>query len=134
MTRDVGERFLEDAEQRQRDIAPDAVIGRRRFHVDAGFRVLAKLRGLPAQRGGKAEVIQDAGPEIGHDPARRRDGLLEQLVHLRLGRGDRRRCACQVLAEPVEIHFQRGQRGTQLVVDLARDPCLLLLPDRLQMP
>ena len=39
-----------------------------------------------------------------------------------------------MLAQPVEVHLERGERRTELVVHLAGDARLLLLADRLQMP
>ena len=122
MLGNVGERLLHDAEHGELGVARKA--HRRaaglRGHLDAG--ALAEQRGMPAQRGHQAELVQRRGPQVGHHAADRVDGGFHQRSHgVQARAGDQVAARLQPLLERLQVDAERGQVLADEVVQLVGD-------------
>src|SRR5258706_2095910 len=119
---DVGERFLENAEERGRARAAERDVFEPRGQLAFDPGALLKLVDLPFDRRGEPQIVQDARPELGRDAAHGPDGLIHQRQH-RIGfLPERLLIPGQLFAHPRQVHLESGERLAELVVDLARDP------------
>ena len=98
--------------------------------LDAGAR--GELAGLPLDRGAQAQLVQDAGTQLGGDPLDPLGGAVDDRRHaVELARQLGGRCG-DTLLEPEHVDLQGGERLPQLVVDLAGDAGALRLAGRLE--
>ena len=132
MSRNVGERFLEDAEHRggpawvQRGLS----LGKVHLAFDAGAR--GELARLPFDRGAKAEFVQHAGTELGGHPLDTLGGAVDDRPHVVELAPELRRGCRNPLLEPEHVDLQGRERLAQLVVDLAGDTGALRFAGRLE--
>ena len=134
MPRDVGERLLEDAEERRGQVAVEPRLRQRRSDLAAHARAPLELLGLPLDRRLQTQVVEHARPQLRADAPRARDRVVDQLLHVaQLRQQARLRALGQVATQPGHVHAQRGQGLAQLVVDLAGDARTLLLAHPLEV-
>ncbi len=129
VARDVGERFLQRAVDRRGHRLVDALQLAVARHADLALHAGAagEVPDQPVGRLGEAEVVEHQRPQVGGDAARGAHGLVEHAAH---ALGALRRIGVaggQPLAQPGEVHLQRGEQLPELVVQLARDARLFLL-------
>ena len=87
-----------------------------------------ELLGLPLDRGAQAERVEDAGAQLGRDPAHR--WMISSVAARHLGElraSTPSRCSSDAARDPGDVQLERGQRLAELVVDLARDVRALVL-------
>lgn len=86
---------------------------------------------VDAQRGDQAHLVEQRGAQIDGDPANSREQLVDQGDRLHAGVVDRLQLR-PLLAE-LQAQLERGQRLTELVVQLARKEPALLFLGRLEL-
>src|ERR1041384_3665583 len=128
MADDVGERLLEDAEERsghlrlQQRLVQAGVY----FAFDAGARL--EFVRLPFDRRHQSQIIQYARPQFSGDPP---DGL-NGGIHARDERFDGL-WPGPLAGQPRQVQLQAGKRLAQFVVDFTGDARALLFADGLQV-
>ena len=125
MTGDVGEGFLGDAEEGGGPaVVQGNVVPGQQVAGDAG--ALAEFFGEPFQGRQDAQVEHrrtQLGGHLAHHPHR----LLHQVLHGVQALADGRRGVAQLPSQQGQVHFQGGQQGALLIVDLPGDALALLL-------
>src|SRR5262249_292578 len=122
----------ENAKNRSRTLPIESRRIRREGELATDAAAFLEFLRLPFDGGGEPEVVQHLGTQASGDLANGLYRLVDQLEH-RLGLADQRRLVWrQLLGDAGQIHLQTRKSLAELVVDLARDPCPLLLADRLQ--
>src|SRR5207302_8964132 len=80
----------------------------------------------------EAELVEDAGPQLAGDAAHDLHRLVDTVAERHLAHAEDARIAGAPALEPGDVELQGGERLTQLVVNLPRDPGALLLAGLLQ--
>ena len=130
---DVGQRLLEDPEQRDRCALGefDVVVGAKDAAGDAG--TLGEVFGLTLDRCRETEVPQDARTQFTGDPAHGLDPFVHQLAQrggaLRQHFGRR----VELAGEHRNLEFHCDQMAAEHVMDVAGDTLAFLLLDVLQV-
>ena len=124
----VGQAFLQHAKHRGAVRIREVEIRLRRKDQltrdsGAGGEVLHE----PVGSRGQAQVVEHHRAQIRRYPARRRYGGVEQLLHRVELAGQRLARSGKDCVERSDVHFQRGQRLPQLVMQFASDAPLFLL-------
>jgi hypothetical protein len=132
VTRDVGQRFLKDAEDTRSAGALDLRFAELDLPRTRDPGALREALQVPLGGRRQAEIVQYARAQLGHQRARRVEGLADELVH---ATENHRQRLVTAMPSPRQIHLhaQRGQELAHLVVDLTRQAPALVLPTRLDV-
>jgi hypothetical protein len=131
---DVREGLLHEPKDGDRPVGVerDLVVFDRQPARDPG--ALLELPDLPLEGGDQPEVVDERGSEVACDRLHALERRVDDAAHaLHLFR-HRRGPAVEMLPQPREVELQRGERLTELVVDLARNPASLLFAHVLEAP
>src|SRR6185312_9333521 len=107
------------------------VLGEVEVVLEAG--TVAYLVDLPVDRGGEAEVVEQRGPQLLDDATLERYAVVERLQHARELPRERRVAIAERLGHGRHVHLGADEDAAELVVNVARQPRLFLLPHRLQV-
>ena len=105
---DVGQRLLEDAEERGRQVAVERQVLLAQAQLARQPGAAGELLRLPLDRRDQPQVIQQAGPQPGSDAAHGADGVMQQgrhRVHLGGQIGPPRG---QPPIQPGQVYLERG--------------------------
>ena len=83
----------------------------------------------PLNGGNQAQVIQQQWPQVCCDAPRGGDCHIHQVAHFIQFGGYLYRAVPIMLTHPVDVHFERGERLGQVVMQFTRDARLLALKD-----
>ena len=128
---DVGERFLDDAEDGGAGRVVEAQLG---FVGQQGAGDAVALDEIVAQslQGEKQPAfVEGARAQVGGDAAQRSNGGEQVAVHA-LDQVQRLRGVAAGFVQQGQVHAQRGEQLAEVVVQFARDVGALLLADGLQ--
>ncbi len=132
VTRDIGQRFLHDTEQRRcQGVLADKIRCR---HVAHGldFASLGEFLDLPAHGLGQVEIIEDARPQFGRDAPNGDDRAVQHLAHGIQHAGLRLPALLETSVEPGQFQLESGQLLAQFVVQFAGNARALFFAHGLQ--
>ena len=131
---DIRERLLDQPEHHD-----GGVVCEQRLDLRIGFGAVqtgatAGLLGDPAHRRQESHIVEQCGPQAFDDSPFEVDAVVEHLQDTCPAALDVRiKCAGRTLVQPRDVHFHGNQQSPKFIVQLARQRCLFLFGQLLQV-